>query len=61
MPFLDAFPSPEKYESGTEIANAQGQEITRKISPRYSAVSKFLLTAQTIAPTTIERTTTAIV
>ena len=33
MPLFDALPKPEKYESGTEIAKAQGHETTKNIKP----------------------------
>ncbi len=35
IPFLDAAPIPEKYESGTEIAIAQGHDITKNINALY--------------------------
>ncbi len=44
---------PEKYASGTDIANAQGQETTKNISPRYTALLKSFVIAKTIPHTAI--------
>ena len=35
IPFLLATPIPVKYDNGIDIAIAQGQEITKKVSPLY--------------------------
>ena len=40
MPFDEALPIPAKYPSGTEMTSAHGQEITRKIRPLCTHVTK---------------------
>ena len=40
IPFFEAQPIPAKKPSGIDTTNAQGQETTRNISPRYIQVLK---------------------
>ena len=41
MPCFAALPMPPKYERGTEITSAQGQDTTRKVRARRSHSEKF--------------------
>jgi len=40
IPLLDALPKPQKKVSGMDMTKAHGQEMTRKVSARYTQTLK---------------------